>query len=151
MVAAARVKPEIGPDTARLKVNRLLNMSGTRGRGVGNALGVLGLLFAGIESGLGYFNDGIVPDSAATVAAGMLTLAAVFTVLTGQPGVLRCLLTSSQMLIAYDLCRLWNWSPVQICTWRSCCCCCWSCWRCSCFWPCGGTSDCVLQFVNLQH
>ena len=31
--------------------------------------------FAGIESGLGYFNDGTVPDSAATVAAGMLTLA----------------------------------------------------------------------------
>lgn len=70
MVAAARVRPEIGPDTARLRVNRLLNMTGTRGRTAGNALGVLGLLFAGIESGLGYLNDGSVPDSAATVSAG---------------------------------------------------------------------------------
>ena len=70
LVAATRVKPEIGPDTARLRVNRLLNMTGTRGRTAGNALGVLGLLFAGIESGLGYFNDGTLPDSAATIAAG---------------------------------------------------------------------------------
>lgn len=70
VVAAARVRPEIGPDTARLKVNRLLNMSGTRGRGAGNALGVLGLLFAGMESGLGYLNDGAIPDSAATVTSG---------------------------------------------------------------------------------
>lgn len=70
LVAAARVRPEIGPDTARLRVNRLLNMTGTRGRTAGNALGVLGLLFAGIESGLGYLNDGSVPDSAATVSAG---------------------------------------------------------------------------------
>ena len=70
VIAAARVQPEIGPDTARLKVNRLLNMSGTRGRGAGNALGVLGLLFAGMESGLGYLNDGAIPDSAATVVSG---------------------------------------------------------------------------------
>ena len=45
-------------------------MTGTRGRTAGNALGVLGLLFAGIESGLGYLNDGSVSDSAATVSAG---------------------------------------------------------------------------------
>lgn len=45
-------------------------MTGTRGRTAGNALGVLGLLFAGMESGLGYLNDGSVPDAAATVAAG---------------------------------------------------------------------------------
>ena len=48
-------------------------MTGTRGRTAGNALGVLGLLFAGIESGLGYFNDGTLPDSAATIAAGKVT------------------------------------------------------------------------------
>ena len=70
LIAATKVRPEIGPDTARLKVNRLLNMTGTRGRTAGNALGVLGLLFAGMESGLGYLNDGTVPDAAATVAAG---------------------------------------------------------------------------------
>ncbi|DBB16264.1 hypothetical protein WJX82_009729 [Trebouxia sp. C0006] len=73
LVAATKVRPEIGPDTARLKVNRLLNMTGTRGRTAGNALGVLGLLFAGMESGLGYLNDGSVPDAAATVAAGFGT------------------------------------------------------------------------------
>ena len=44
MIAAARVRPEIGPDTARLKVNRLLNLSGTRGSGVGIALGVVGVV-----------------------------------------------------------------------------------------------------------
>ncbi|KAL3152214.1 hypothetical protein ABBQ32_001300 [Trebouxia sp. C0010 RCD-2024] len=73
LVAAAKVRPEIGPDTARLRVNRVLNMTGTRGRTAGNALGVLGLLFAGIESGLGYLNDGSLPDSAATVSAGFGT------------------------------------------------------------------------------
>lgn len=74
LIAATKVRPEIGPDTARLKVNRLLNMTGTRGRTAGNALGVLGLLFAGMESGLGYLNDGSVPDAAATVAAGQHVL-----------------------------------------------------------------------------
>lgn len=49
-------------------------MTGTRGRTAGNALGVLGLLFAGMESGLGYLNDGSVPDAAATVAAGQFSV-----------------------------------------------------------------------------
>ena len=34
----------------RLRVNRLLNMGGARGRNLGNTLGVLGLLYSGIQS-----------------------------------------------------------------------------------------------------
>ena len=54
----------------RLRVNRLLNMSGTRGRTAGNALGVLGLFYAALESGLGHYADGSVPEAATSVGAG---------------------------------------------------------------------------------
>ena len=72
---AARSKPEAGlPDTARLRVNRFLNMTGRSGRTAGNALGVLGLFFAGFESfGLSYWSDGRIPDSANSVGAGELS------------------------------------------------------------------------------
>ena len=39
-------------DTLKLRVNRLLNASGHRGRSYGNKMGVVGLLYAGLESGL---------------------------------------------------------------------------------------------------
>ncbi|KAL6002992.1 hypothetical protein ACLOJK_023214 [Asimina triloba] len=39
-------------DTAKLRINRLLNSSGKAGRNLGNSLGVVGLIFAGLESGL---------------------------------------------------------------------------------------------------
>lgn len=39
-------------DTLKLKVNRLLNSSGHSGRVWGNRLGVIGLIYAGIESGI---------------------------------------------------------------------------------------------------
>ncbi len=70
-MGALRGNPELGPDTARLRVNRLLNMSGRTGRSAGNALGVLGLFFSSFESGIGYFSDGRTPDAANSVAAGM--------------------------------------------------------------------------------
>ena len=75
LMQAARSKPEAGlPDTARLRVNRFLNMTGRSGRTAGNALGVLGLFFAGFESfGLSYWSDGRIPDSANSVGAGELT------------------------------------------------------------------------------
>eukprot|EP00891_Asterochloris_glomerata_P007775 jgi/Astpho2/7775/fgenesh1_pg.00117_%23_6_t len=73
IIAAARTRPEIGPDTMRLRVNRLLNMSGTRGRTAGNALGVLGLFYAALESGLGHYADGSVPEAATSVGAGFAT------------------------------------------------------------------------------
>ena len=72
VMQAVRSKPEAGlTDTARLRVNRFLNMTGRSGRTAGNALGVLGLFFAGFESfGLTYWTDGRVPDSVNSVAAG---------------------------------------------------------------------------------
>ena len=42
----------------RLRLNQLLNTSGKMGRGAGNALGVLGLLFASFESFSGYLTNG---------------------------------------------------------------------------------------------
>ncbi|KAG0457181.1 hypothetical protein HPP92_022014 [Vanilla planifolia] len=39
-------------DTIKLRVNRVLNSSGQDGRRIGNRLGVIGLLYAGMESGM---------------------------------------------------------------------------------------------------
>ncbi|XP_058067925.1 mitochondrial import inner membrane translocase subunit TIM23-2-like [Magnolia sinica] len=39
-------------DTMKLRINRVLNSSGHAGRSLGNSLGVVGLIFAGLESGL---------------------------------------------------------------------------------------------------
>jgi Tim17/Tim22/Tim23/Pmp24 family len=71
---AVRVPP---PDTAlnttRLRLNRLLNLSGKNGRAAGHTLGVLGLFFSSAESLIGYFNDQSVPEAVNSVAAGMCT------------------------------------------------------------------------------
>ena len=71
VLAAIRTKPESGADTARLRLNRFLNLSGKSGRSAGNALGVLGFFFASLESGYGYLADGRLPDAAESVAAGV--------------------------------------------------------------------------------
>ena len=63
-------KPPDGVDSARLRLNRLLNMSGRAGRSSGNALGALGLFFSSFESGIGYLSEGSIPDSANSIAAG---------------------------------------------------------------------------------
>lgn len=64
-------------NTTRLRLNRLLNLSGKGGRAAGHTLGVLGLFFSSAESLIGYFNDPAVPDAVNSVAAGsLLTLAA---------------------------------------------------------------------------
>ncbi|KAJ7978094.1 Mitochondrial import inner membrane translocase subunit TIM23-like protein [Quillaja saponaria] len=39
-------------DTLKLRINRVLNSGGQTGRRFGNSLGVLGLIFAGLESGI---------------------------------------------------------------------------------------------------
>ncbi|XP_050220921.1 mitochondrial import inner membrane translocase subunit TIM23-2 [Mercurialis annua] len=44
-------------DTTKLRVNRVLNSGGHMGRKFGNNLGVLGLMFAGIESVLIHYRD----------------------------------------------------------------------------------------------
>ena len=66
--------PEAPTDSARLRLNRLLNMSGRSGRASGNALGALGLFFSSFESSIGYFSDGRTPDELNTIAAGARSL-----------------------------------------------------------------------------
>lgn len=68
---AVRVPPsEAALNTTRLRLNRLLNLSGKGGRAAGHTLGVLGLFFSSAESLIGYFNDPAVPDAVNSVAAG---------------------------------------------------------------------------------
>ena len=57
-------------DSARLRLNRLLNVAGRSGRSAGNALGILGLFFSSSESGISYLSDGRLPDAANSLAAG---------------------------------------------------------------------------------
>lgn len=74
LLTAVRTKPELGIDTARLRINRVLNLSGRTGRSAGNALGCLGLFYASSESGLDYLNDGRLPDLFTSLGAGRLPL-----------------------------------------------------------------------------
>ncbi|XP_020219568.1 mitochondrial import inner membrane translocase subunit TIM23-2 [Cajanus cajan] len=58
-------------DTAKLRINRVLNASGHSGRAWGNRVGILGLLYAGIESGIEAARDA--DDVWNSVAAGLGT------------------------------------------------------------------------------
>ncbi|CAA7056610.1 unnamed protein product [Microthlaspi erraticum] len=58
-------------DTAKLKINRILNSSGQKGRAWGNRIGVVGLIYAGIESGVVAFTDR--DDIWTSVVAGLGT------------------------------------------------------------------------------
>ncbi|XP_072987960.1 mitochondrial import inner membrane translocase subunit TIM23-2-like [Typha latifolia] len=44
-------------DTLKIRVNRVLNSSGQDGRRIGNRVGVIGLLYAGMESGMVSFRS----------------------------------------------------------------------------------------------
>ncbi|KAF7051766.1 hypothetical protein CFC21_059972 [Triticum aestivum] len=59
-------------DTAKIRANRLLNSCGSAGRRVGNRLGVIGLLYAGMESGMVTARDGQ-DDWINSVVAGLGT------------------------------------------------------------------------------
>ncbi|KAF3955566.1 hypothetical protein CMV_019227 [Castanea mollissima] len=58
-------------DTAKLRVNRVLNASGHAGRAWGNRMGIIGLIYAGMESGAMALRD--VDDVWNSVAAGLGT------------------------------------------------------------------------------
>ncbi|KAI4379014.1 hypothetical protein MLD38_016422 [Melastoma candidum] len=58
-------------DSLKLRVNRVLNEGGKMGRRWGNSLGVLGLLFAGVESGMVYWRG--TDDMINSVVAGLGT------------------------------------------------------------------------------
>jgi import inner membrane translocase subunit TIM23 len=65
-------------DTLKLRINRVLNSGGHTGRRFGNSLGVLGLIFAGVESGFIHWrgNDDILNSVAAGLGTGALYRAA---------------------------------------------------------------------------
>ena len=58
-------------DTMKLKVNRILNTSGQAGRRIGNRIGVIGLMYAGLESGMVMARD--TDDWVNSVVAGLGT------------------------------------------------------------------------------
>ncbi|KAJ0007050.1 hypothetical protein Pint_28987 [Pistacia integerrima] len=58
-------------DTLKLQVNRVLNSSGHSGRSWGNRVGVIGLIYAGMESGVVALTDR--DDVWSSVAAGLGT------------------------------------------------------------------------------
>ncbi|XP_077231207.1 mitochondrial import inner membrane translocase subunit TIM23-2-like [Tasmannia lanceolata] len=65
------VKASEQGDTLKLRVNRILNGSGHSGRKFGNRVGVIGLLYAGMESGIIYVRDS--DDVMNSVLAGLGT------------------------------------------------------------------------------
>ncbi|XP_052174471.1 mitochondrial import inner membrane translocase subunit TIM23-2-like [Diospyros lotus] len=65
------VKASEPGDTLKLRLNRVLNASGQTGRSLGNRAGVIGLLFAGMESGMVAVRD--TDDVLNSVVAGLGT------------------------------------------------------------------------------
>ncbi|KAI3904621.1 hypothetical protein MKW98_014801 [Papaver atlanticum] len=65
------VKASEQGDTLKLKINRILNASGHSGRKIGNRIGVIGLMYAGIESGIVELRD--TDDVINSVLAGLGT------------------------------------------------------------------------------
>ncbi|KAI3455591.1 hypothetical protein Pfo_012254 [Paulownia fortunei] len=68
---ASGVKAIEPTDTMKLKINRILNGSGHAGRQIGNRCGVIGLMFAGLESGMVAVRD--TDDIINSVVAGLGT------------------------------------------------------------------------------
>ncbi|KAK4736180.1 hypothetical protein AABB24_027412 [Solanum stoloniferum] len=65
------VKASEPGDTTKLRINRILNASGHTGRKFGNRAGVIGLLYAGMESGMVAIRD--TDDVINSVVAGLGT------------------------------------------------------------------------------
>ncbi|GAB4842585.1 hypothetical protein Ancab_012561 [Ancistrocladus abbreviatus] len=65
------VKASEHGDTLKLRINRILNASGHSGRKLGNRAGVIGLMYAGLESGMVAVRD--TDDVINSVVAGLGT------------------------------------------------------------------------------
>lgn len=65
------VKAAEAGDTLKLKINRILNASGHSGRKIGNRVGILGLMYAGMESAMVAVRD--TDDVINCVVAGLGT------------------------------------------------------------------------------
>ncbi|KAK7269228.1 hypothetical protein RIF29_21946 [Crotalaria pallida] len=65
-------------ESFKLRLNRVLNSGGLSGRRFGNSLGVLGLIFAGLESGMNHYRgrDDLVNSAIAGLGTGALYRAA---------------------------------------------------------------------------
>lgn len=65
-------------DSLKIRLNRVLNSGGLAGRRLGNSLGVVGLIFAGLESGMTYLRgtDDLVNSAVAGLGTGTLFRAA---------------------------------------------------------------------------
>ncbi|QCE07417.1 mitochondrial import inner membrane translocase subunit TIM23-2 [Vigna unguiculata] len=65
-------------DSLKIRLNRILNSGGHAGRKLGNSLGVLGLIFAGLESGMIHARgtDDLVNSAIAGLGTGALYRAA---------------------------------------------------------------------------
>lgn len=65
-------------DSLKIRLNRVLNSGGHAGRRLGNSLGVVGLIFAGLESGMTHLRgtDDLVNSAVAGLGTGTLFRAA---------------------------------------------------------------------------
>ncbi|KAG6399836.1 hypothetical protein SASPL_141321 [Salvia splendens] len=78
---ATAVKATEPTDTTKLKINRILNGLGHRGRQIGNRCGVIELMYAGLESGMVTWRD--TDDVINSVVAGLAT-GALYKAASGQ-------------------------------------------------------------------
>lgn len=63
--------PKGVPDTNRLRINRILNSTGTRGRNAGNILGCICFLYSSIEGLIWHLRDGEEGFLNSALAAGI--------------------------------------------------------------------------------
>lgn len=72
-IEGSRAKPQASLDTAKLRLNRLINSTMHRGRMFGNTFGILGLFYAVFESFAQSRLDHTIPDDISSVLAGVAT------------------------------------------------------------------------------
>lgn len=69
----SKAKPQASLDTAKLRLNRVINGTMHKGRMFGNTFGILGLFYAVSESFAQNQLDSTLPDDVSSVIAGLVT------------------------------------------------------------------------------